>query len=83
MILVGRGRKFLKIGMTGSFTGIIIGFPDNTDSNKTLYPFIDGKRKNINVACEVVDYTPVSIDWLLSLDIDTIIRMETVSSKSK
>lgn len=55
--------------------------PDNKNPERTLYPFIDGKYKNINVACEVVDYTPVSFDWILSLDIDTIWRMETINSK--
>jgi calcineurin-like phosphoesterase family protein len=43
------------------------------------FPFIDGKRKNINVACELVDYTPVDLDWILSLDIDSIVRMDTVN----
>jgi len=57
--------------------------PDYTDPKKTFYPFIDGKRKNVNVACEVVNYTPVSLDWLLSLDINTILRMETVTSKEE
>jgi len=44
-------------------------------------PFIDGQWKNINVACEVVDYTPISLDWLLSLDINNIWRMDTSTSK--
>jgi len=55
--------------------------PDNWDPEKTMYPFIDGQWKNINVACEVVDYTPVSLDWLISLDIDNIRRKETSESK--
>jgi calcineurin-like phosphoesterase family protein len=45
------------------------------------YPFIDGKRKNINVACEMIDFTPVDLDWILSMDIDTIQWMETVGSE--
>lgn len=45
------------------------------------FPFIDGKNRNINVSCELVDYTPVDLDWILSLDIDGIRRMDTVSSK--
>jgi calcineurin-like phosphoesterase family protein len=44
------------------------------------YPFIDGKHKNINVACELVDYTPVDLDWILSLDIDSIEWMDTINS---
>lgn len=33
------------------------------------FPFVDGIRKNINVSCEIVDYTPVNLDWILSLNI--------------
>jgi len=44
------------------------------------FPFIDGKLKNINVSCELIDYTPVDIDWILSLDLDTIERMDTINS---
>lgn len=44
------------------------------------FPFIDGESKTINVACELVDYTPVDLDWVLSLDLDTIVRMETAGS---
>lgn len=45
------------------------------------YPFIDGKWKTINVACELINYTPVDIDWILARDIDTIQRMETMNSE--
>jgi calcineurin-like phosphoesterase family protein len=44
------------------------------------YPFIDGKKRNINVSCEVIDYTPVSLDWILSHDIDTIRKMDDIGS---
>lgn len=44
-------------------------------------PFIDGVRKRINVSCEVVNHTPVNIDWIISLNIDTIKQMNTVKSK--
>jgi len=44
------------------------------------YPFIDGKNKNINVACELVGYTPVDLDWILSLEIDNIKKMDTINS---
>jgi calcineurin-like phosphoesterase family protein len=47
------------------------------------YPFIDGKNKNINVACELIDYTPVDFDWILSLDIDKIKTMDTINSDPK
>lgn len=45
------------------------------------YPFIDGKSKNINVSCELIDYTPVDLDWILSLDIDAIEWMDTIHSE--
>ncbi|MGF3497623.1 MAG: hypothetical protein ACQXXC_08375 [Methanolinea tarda] len=39
------------------------------------FPFIDGKRRNINVSCEMVNYTPVDLDWILSQEIEKIKRM--------
>lgn len=45
------------------------------------YPFIDGKNKNINVACELVDFAPVNFDQLIALNIDQIKRMDTINSK--
>ncbi len=36
------------------------------------YPFINGEKKTINVSVELLDYTPISIDDLLKLDINTI-----------
>ena len=45
------------------------------------FPFIDGKKRNINVACELIGYTPVDLDWILSLDIDGIKRMKTIESQ--
>lgn len=45
------------------------------------YPFINGKRKTINVGVELINYRPVSIDYLLSLNIDSIRRMATIQSQ--
>lgn len=45
------------------------------------YPFIDGKNKNINVACELIDYKPLSFDTLVSLDYQNIIRKDTLKSE--
>ena len=44
------------------------------------FPFIDGKNRNINVSCELVEYTPVDLDWILSLNIDSIKRMDKTKS---
>jgi len=52
--------------------------PDYYDKTKTYYPFINGDKKAINVACDVIDYTPVSIDTILSFGIDSIKRMNTI-----
>jgi len=45
------------------------------------YPFINGERKTINVSVELVGYKPVSIDSLISLDINSIRRMRTIDSQ--
>jgi len=51
------------------------------NNNMSKYPFINGERKTINVSVELINYTPISIDSLLSLNIDSIRRMETINSK--
>ncbi len=45
------------------------------------YPFIDGEKRNINVSCELIDYTPVNIDLIFSIGFDTIKRMDTIKSE--
>jgi len=49
--------------------------------NMDNYPFINGERKTINVSAEVINYTPVSLRYLLSLDLDSIKRMRTIDSQ--
>ena len=44
------------------------------------FPFIDGKSRNINVSCELIDYTPIDIDWILSLSIESVKRMDTAKA---
>ena len=44
------------------------------------YPFINGKKKTINVSAELINYKPVSLDYLLNLGLDSIERMDTVDS---
>lgn len=51
------------------------------NNNMRRYPFINGRLKTINVGVELTNYKPVSLDYLLSLDINSIKRMETISSK--
>jgi calcineurin-like phosphoesterase family protein/2'-5' RNA ligase len=45
------------------------------------FPFINGINRTINVSVEVIDYKPVSLDYLLSLDLNSIRRMNTIHDK--
>ena len=77
------GYKFLLIHnpdeKLGSWDGWVIhGHKHNNNMRK--YPFINGKIKTINISVELTRFSPVSIDYLLSLNIDSIRRMETISS---
>jgi len=58
---------------------IIHGHKHNNDLKD--YPFINGERKTINVSVELIDYRPLNIDRILSLNIDSIKRMETLNSQ--
>lgn len=51
------------------------------NNNMDKYPFINGVRKTINVSAELINYTPVSLEYLLSLGLNSIKRMETINSK--
>jgi calcineurin-like phosphoesterase family protein/2'-5' RNA ligase len=51
------------------------------NNNMRDYPFINGERKTINVAVELINYRPLSLDKLLSLSIDSIRRMRTIDSE--
>jgi calcineurin-like phosphoesterase family protein/2'-5' RNA ligase len=45
------------------------------------HPFINGERKTINVGVELINYKPVSLQYLLSLNLDLIKRMRTIDSQ--
>ena len=49
--------------------------------NWDRYPFINGEQKTINVSSEVIHYKPVSLSYLLSLDLDSIKRMRTINDQ--
>jgi len=57
---------------------IIHGHVHNNNMDK--YPFINGERKTINVSAELINYTPISLNHLLSLDLNSIKRMRTLDS---
>jgi calcineurin-like phosphoesterase family protein len=82
-VLHYRGKRFLLIHDPNQAGGwhswIIHGHKHN--NNVRDYPFINGERKTINVAVELINYGPLSLDSLLSLNIDSIRRMQTIDSE--
>ncbi len=54
----------------------IHGHKHNNDMKN--YPFINGDKKTINVSPELLNYRPVSFDFLTSLKLDSIKRMDTI-----
>jgi calcineurin-like phosphoesterase family protein len=44
-------------------------------------PFINGKKKQINVSVEMINYPPLDIDKLFELEFEKINFMETINSK--
>lgn len=58
---------------------IIHGHKHNNNMKK--YPFINGDKKTINVSAELLNYEPVSLDYIISLGLDSIKRMDTIDSK--
>jgi len=57
---------------------VIHGHKHNNDIKN--FPFINGEKKTINVSAELVNYEPVSLDFLVSLKLDSIKRMDTIDS---
>ncbi len=57
---------------------IIHGHCHNNDLKN--YPFINGKKKTINVSVEVINYKPLDMDKLFELDFENIDIMETIDS---
>jgi len=62
-----------------SYDWVIHGHVHNNKMDK--YPFINGENKTINVSVELTDYKPVSLSYLLSLNLDSIKRMRTINSQ--
>lgn len=57
---------------------VIHGHKHNNDMKN--YPFINGDRKTINVCPELLNYRPVSLDFLASLKLSSVRRMDTIDS---
>lgn len=45
------------------------------------YPFINGETRTINVSCECTGYAPITLDHLVSLNLESISRMDTIHSR--
>jgi calcineurin-like phosphoesterase family protein/2'-5' RNA ligase len=50
------------------------------DNDVKNYPFINGEKQTINVSAELTNYRPVSLDYILSLDLNSIKRMNMINS---
>jgi len=61
--------------------GWVIHGHKHNNNDMVIYPFINGENKTINVSVELIDYRPVSIDYLLNLNLDSIKRMQRVGSE--
>ncbi len=57
---------------------VIHGHKHNNDMKN--YPFINGDKKTINISPELINYRPVSLDFLSSLKLNSIKRMDTLDS---
>jgi calcineurin-like phosphoesterase family protein len=81
-IVKSKRHKFLLIhdpnGRRNWNGWTIHGHMHNNQPNK--YPFINGHQKTINVCVELTDYTPISLDVLEALNIDSIKWMRTSNS---
>jgi calcineurin-like phosphoesterase family protein/2'-5' RNA ligase len=82
-ILEYNGRKFLLVHNPNHLPikwdgWVIHGHKHNNEMKD--YPFINGKKKTINVSAELINYKPVSLDYICNLGLDSIERMDTVES---
>lgn len=65
--------------LKGRYDWIVHGHVHNNKMDR--YPFINGETKTINVSAEVINYRPVSLGDLLTLNLDSIRRMRTIDSQ--
>jgi calcineurin-like phosphoesterase family protein/uncharacterized protein YegL len=85
-VFEGCGNKFLLIHdpkKVKDWDGWIIHGNRHTDRRGSApknYPFINGVRKTINVNVEMIGFKPLGFDYLCSLDLNSIKRMEKIDS---
>ena len=79
-----KGHEFLFLhdpkDAPKDFNGWVI-HGDKHNNDLKHYPFINGEKKTINVCAELINYTPLNLDRLLSLNIDSIKRMDLLNSE--
>jgi calcineurin-like phosphoesterase family protein/2'-5' RNA ligase len=78
-----QGHKFLLVHNPDNLPiewndWVIHGHKHNNDIRN--YPFINGEKKTINVSAELTNYRPVRLDFLISLRLASIKRMDTMDS---
>ena len=77
------GRRFLLVhdpsNLPIKWNGWVIHGHKHNNEMKN-YPFINGKNRTINVSAELINYKPISMDYLLSLGLESIKRMDTINS---
>lgn len=78
------GRKFLlthyPANVPAHWKGWVIHGHAHNNHLKD-YPFINGKRRTINVGAELINYTPLDIGLLFKLDFERVVFMENLNSE--
>lgn len=85
-VLNHNGMRFMLVhdpNYVKNWNGWIIHGHKHTDDRGNCpnrYPFINGHNKTINVNVELVGYRPVNLDYICSLGLDKIKRMDFINS---
>lgn len=88
-VLSYNGTQFLLVHDphdVENWNGWVIHGHKHTDSRGSCparYPFVNGYNKTVNVNVELTGYKPVNLDYLYSLGLDRIERMNTINSIPK
>ena len=86
-VLNYNGNRFFLVhdpSDAGNWNGWVIHGHHHTDNRgnyQIRYPFINGRNKTINVNVELTGYRPVNLDYLCSLGLDRIKRMNSINSR--
>jgi len=83
-ILEYKNHKFLLVhdpnNLPIKWNGWVIhGHTHNNEMKE--YPFINGEKKTINVSAELLNYKPIDLDFIISLKLDSIKRMDLIDTE--